>query len=121
MSLAIGNDAPWSLIEWVASGLSAAVLGSAAFAWRLAARLDRTAASLEWQKMELAAVKQANEAAALRLSDRLAQLHDDQCRLREAAAALPTRADLRDMENRLGERIEMLAARIDGLMERGEA
>ena len=120
MSLAFGGDAPWGLIEWVATGLSTAALGSAAFAWRLAARLDRTAASLEWQKAELAAVKQADETAALRLADRLAQLHDDQCRLRESAAALPTRADLRDMEERLGERIEALASRIDGLIERGE-
>jgi hypothetical protein len=121
MSLSLGADPPWGLVEWVATGLSTAVLGSAAFAWRLAARLDRTAASLEWQKTELATVKHANDGAALRLSDRLAQLHDDHCRLRETAAALPTRVDLRDMEERLNERIEALATRIDGLVERGEA
>ena len=120
MSLVLGSDAPWSLFEWVATGLSTAALGSAAFAWRLAARLDRTAAALDWQKIELAAVKHAHDNAALRLSERLTQLHDDQCRLRETAAALPTRADLRDTEERLGERIEALAARIDGVIERGE-
>jgi hypothetical protein len=37
--------------------------------------------------------------------------------LREVAAALPTRTDLRDMEERLGERLTALAARIDGLLE----
>ena len=121
MSFVLGNEAPWGLLEWVATGLSTAVVGSAAFAWRLAARLDRTAAALDWQKAELAAVKHAHDNAALRLSERLTQLHDDQCRLRETAAALPTRADLRDMEERLGERIEALAARIDGIIERGDA
>jgi hypothetical protein len=121
MSIVLGSDAPWSLFEWVATGLSTAALGSAAFAWRLAARPDRTAASLEWQKAELSAVKYAHENAALRLTERLTQLHDDQCRLRETAAALPTRADLRDMEERLSERIETLGARIDGILERGEA
>jgi len=121
MSLVLGTDAPWSLFEWVATGLSTAALGSAAFAWRLAARLDRTAASLEWQKAELAAVKYAHDGATLRLTERMTQLHDDQCRLRETAAALPTRTDLRDMEERLGERIEALAMRIDGILERGDA
>jgi hypothetical protein len=120
MSFVLGNEAPWGLLEWVATGLSTAVLGSAAFVWRLAARLDRTVASLEWQKAELAAVKHAHDGAALRLTERLTQLHDDQCRLRETAAALPTRAELRDMEERLGERFEALAARIDGIIERGE-
>jgi hypothetical protein len=120
MSLVLGNDAPWSLLEWVATGVSTAALGSAAFAWRLAARLDRTAASLEWQKAELATVKQAHDAVAFRLTERLTQLHDDQCRLREAVAALPIRADLRDMEDHLSERIVALAARIDAIIERGE-
>ena len=119
MSVAFGGDTPWGLLEWVATGLSTAVIGSAAFAWRLAARLDTNSAALEWQKAELAAVKQGHDAAASRLADRLAQLLDDQCRLRETAAALPTRADLRDMEERLGERIAALAARIDGIVERG--
>ncbi len=121
MSFVLGSDAPWGLLELVATGLSTAALGSAAFAWRLAARLDRTTVSLEWQKAELAAVKHAHDGAALRLTERLTQLHDDLCRLRETAAALPTRADLRDMEERLGERIEALAARIDGIIGRGEA
>lgn len=120
MSLVLGTDAPWGLLEWVATGLSTAALGSAAFVWRLAARLDRTEASLEWQKAELVVVKHAHDGAALRLTERLTQLHDDHCRMREIAAALPTRADLRDTEERLSERIEALAVRIDGIIERGE-
>ena len=61
----------------------------------------------------MAAAKQANEASALRLADRLTQLYDEHCRLREITATLPTRADLRDMEERLGERMDAFAARID--------
>ena len=112
MSLAIGGDPPWGFVEWLVTGLSTAGLGLGAFLWRLAARLDRNSASLEWQKAELAGAKQTNDATLLRLSDRMTQLHDEHCRLREVAAGLPTRADLRDMEQRLGERIEDVAARV---------
>jgi hypothetical protein len=116
MTLALGSDPPWGFVEWAVTGVSTLALSGAAFVWRLTQRLDRASASIEWQKAELSAAKQTQDAAALRLSDRIAQLHDDLCRLREAAAALPTRVDLRDMEERLGERIESLATRIDGVL-----
>lgn len=109
MSLAWGSDAPWSLL----ASLTTAALGAAGAIWRLALRIDRTSAALASQKSELAATKQAMDASAARLSDRIAQIHDDHCRLREVAAALPTRAELRDMEQRLAERIAALDGRID--------
>ena len=115
MSLALGTDPPWGLIEYLATGVSTVALGALGYVWRLGARVEKVSTAVEWQKAEVAATKQAADAAAMRLSDRLEQHHDDLCRLRETAASLPTRADMRDMEERLGERIATLAARIDGV------
>jgi hypothetical protein len=116
MTFAIGSDPPWGLVEWTVTGLSTAALGAATFVLRLATKLDRASTAIEWQKAEVAATKQAADAAVSRLSERIAELYQEHCRLREAAAALPTRTDLRDMEERLGERLAALAARIDGLL-----
>jgi hypothetical protein len=55
----------------------------------------------------------ANDSALLRLAERLALLHDDHYRLRETIGALPSRADIHDLELRLGERMESLAVRFD--------
>ena len=113
MSLAFGSEPPWGFVEWGITGLSTLALSASAFIWRLMVRLDRVSLSSDWQKEELGAVKHANEALALRVTERLAQLHDEHCRLREVTAALPTRADLHEMEERIAERIEALAARLD--------
>ena len=113
MSVTIGSEPSWGMVEWMATTLSTVGLGALAFVWRLTARFERASAAVKWQRGELAAAKQASEAADLRLAERLSQLHDEHCRLREIAASLPTRADLRDMEERLGERIDALAARMD--------
>ncbi len=43
----------------------------------------------------------------------MALLHDDHYRLRETIGALPTRGDIHDLEVRLGERMDALAARFD--------
>jgi hypothetical protein len=113
MSLAFGSEPPWGFVEWGITGLTTLALSASAFVWRVITRLDRVSSSVVWQKAELGAVKQANEALALRVAERLAQLHEEHCRLREVTAALPTRADLHEMEERIGERIEALAARLD--------
>jgi|ERR1700722_6125611 hypothetical protein len=113
MSLALGSDPAWGFVEWAVTGLSTLTLSAAAFVWRMTARLDRASSAIEWQRTELVSAKQANDAAALRLADRVAKLQDDQSRLREAVASLPTRADLRDMEERVGARVEALAGRFD--------
>jgi hypothetical protein len=62
----------------------------------------------------------ANEAATLRLSERLAQVHDDHFRMREAIGALPTRGDLRDLEDRVVEQLSALSGRLDRSLERRE-
>ncbi|HLW93718.1 MAG TPA: hypothetical protein VKS78_20780 [Roseiarcus sp.] len=113
MSVMIGSDPPWGLIEALSTALATAGLGASAFVWRLATRFEKASVALEWQKAELTAAKQAGEASNLRLAERLTQLHDEHCRLREITATLPTRGDLRDMEERLIERMDALAARID--------
>jgi hypothetical protein len=113
MSLAFGGDPPWGLVEWAATAVTSTVLAAGAFLWRLAFRLDSACGAIERQRSEIVEVKQAGEVAAQRLAERFLEHHDDHCRLREAVAGLPTRADLRDMEERLGERIEALAARLD--------
>jgi hypothetical protein len=101
------------LIEAVSTALSTAALGAAAFVWRLTSRFERASATIDFQKEELEAAKQASEAAAARLADGLALLHSEHCRLREITATLPTRVDIRDMEDRLAGRIDALTARID--------
>ena len=62
---------------------------------------------------DLDAAQSGNEAALLRLAERLALLHDDHYRLRETIGTLPSRADIHDLEVRLGERLDSLAARFD--------
>jgi hypothetical protein len=49
----------------------------------------------------------------LRMAERFAQLHDDHFRLRETMGAMPTRVDLRDLEERLTVRLTALSERID--------
>jgi hypothetical protein len=44
-------------------------------------------------------------------------LHDEHYRLRETIGALPTRSDLRDLDERIGERLDVLAARLDRFLE----
>jgi hypothetical protein len=47
-------------------------------------------------------------------------MHDDYYRLRETLGGLPNRADLRDLEDHIGERIDALAARFDRALEKRE-
>jgi hypothetical protein len=49
----------------------------------------------------------------LGVASRLTQMHDDHFRLRETIGALPTRSDLRDIGDRLAERLTSLADRLD--------
>jgi hypothetical protein len=62
---------------------------------------------------EIEAMRNANDATMLRLAERFSQLHEDHFRLREAMGAVPTRADLRDLEDRLTLRLSALSDRID--------
>ena len=56
----------------------------------------------------------------LRLAERQAQVHDDNSRIREAVGALPTRSDLRDLEDRLIELLSALSGRVDRSLEKRE-
>jgi hypothetical protein len=49
----------------------------------------------------------------LRLTERLTQIHDEYFLLRETLSGLPTRSDLRDLEDRVVEQLTALAARLD--------
>ena len=65
------------------------------------------------QRHDLDATQSNNELALFRLAERLALLHDDHYRLRETIGALPNRADIHDLELKLGERLDALASQFD--------
>jgi hypothetical protein len=109
--------AAWGLFEWAATGFATLLASVGAFIWRLTLRLQAIEASQALQRHDLDADRQANDATALRLAERLDLLLDDHHRLRESVAVLPTRADLRSLDERLGERFDALAARLDRLLE----
>lgn len=76
-------------------------------------RLQTLEVAVRQHRHELDMAQSANESALFRLAERLALLHDDHYRLRETIGALPNRTDIHDLELRLGERMDSLAARFD--------
>lgn len=117
MGLPAISEPPWGFVEWFVTGISTLAVSAAAFVWRLMARLERMSISIEHQRVDFDTNKEASEAAFIRLSERLAQIHEDHYRLRETISALPSRGDLRDLQDHIGERIETLAARFDRAIE----
>jgi hypothetical protein len=107
------ESAPWSTVEWAITGLSTLLASGAAFLWRLLLRLEKIESAQKRQGGDLDAMRLASDAAVLRLADRFAQLHDDHYRLRETMGALPTRSDLRALEDRLAERLNSVGDRLD--------
>jgi hypothetical protein len=105
------------LLEWAIAGLASFAASAAAFVWGLMTRLHSLEVSARQHRRDLDASQSGNESALLHLAERLALLHDDHHRLRETICALPSRADLHELELRLGERIESLAARFDRALE----
>jgi hypothetical protein len=63
----------------------------------------------------------AYEATMLRLTERLQQVHDDHCRIRETIGSLPSRTELREVEDRIVEQLSILTNRLDRALERREA
>jgi len=118
MSLPTLGEPAWGFVEWTLTGLSTLAASAAAFVWRLMARVERMSLAIDHQRADFDADKQASQTGFARLAESLVQLHEDHCRLRETFAALPSRADLRDVEDRLGERLESLAARFDRALEK---
>ena len=104
---------PWSFLQWAVAGLASIGASAAAFVWRLMTRLHTLEIAVRQNQHDLDVSQSANESALLRLAERLALLHDDHYRLRETIGGLPSRADIHDLEHRLGERMDALAARFD--------
>ena len=117
MSMSSNDGQPWGLLEWGLTSLSTALVSGAAFIWRLLIRIERLESSQKRQRDELDVMRSAGDAAMLRLAERLGQLHEDHFRLREAVGAMPTRGDLRDLEERLTLRLSALSDRIDRVID----
>ena len=121
MSLTPTISAPWSFIQWAVTGIATILISSVAFVWRVATRIDRFEAKLAAQTRFWDAKSSASEAAMLRLAERLGQVHDDHFLVREAMGALPTRIDLRDLEDRVIAQLGALAGRLDRALEKRDA
>ena len=120
MSIVSTMSAPLSFVQWAVTGIATILISSLAFVWRLAIRVDRFESSLATQSRFWEANMSASEAAMLRLAERLAQVHDDHFRIRETMGTLPTRSDLRDLEDRVIEQLAALAVRLDRSFETRE-
>jgi hypothetical protein len=107
------ESSPWGFLQWAVAGLASVGASAAAFVWRLMTRLHTLEVAVRQHQHDLDVSQSANESALLRLAERLALLHDDHYRLRETIGALPSRADIHDLELRLGERLDSLAVRFD--------
>ena len=117
MGLSAVGEPPWSFVEWFVTGTSTLIVSVVAFVWRLMARLEQLSTAVDRQRLDLETQKVEAAGAAAKLSESLAQLHEDHHRLRETISALPNRSDLRDLEVHIGERIEALASRFDRAIE----
>jgi hypothetical protein len=107
----------WGFVEWAVTGLATLLASVGAFVWRLMSRLESIEATLTRARQDLDQTRQAGEAASQRLAERFDQLHDDHFRLRETIGSLPTRADLRSLEEHIAERLEALATRLDRVID----
>lgn len=107
------EDTPWGFLQWAIAGAASLAASAAAFVWRLMTRLHNLEVAVRQHRLDLDMAQSANESALFRLAERLALLHDDHYRLRETISALPSRADIHDLEIRLGERMDSLASRFD--------
>ena len=104
---------PYGFLQWALAALASIGASAVALVWRILTRLHVLEIATRQHQHDLDASQSETESALLRLAERLASLHDDHYRLRETIGALPTRADIRDLELRLGERMESLAIRFD--------
>jgi hypothetical protein len=117
MAMAAGEGQNWSLLQWALTLLITTVVSAIAFVWRLVTRIEKLENGQRRQRDELETLREANDATMLRLAERFAQLHDDHFRLREAMGAMPTRSDLRELEERLAVRLTALSDRIDRVID----
>jgi hypothetical protein len=101
------------MLQWALTLLITTVASGVAFVWRLVIRIEKLETSHVRQRDEFETLRDGYDATMLRLAERFAQLHDDHFRLREAMGAMPTRSDLRELEDRLAVRLTALSDRID--------
>ncbi len=113
MTIAPTENASWGIAQWVITGTATLFASALAFIWRLMLRLEKLEAAQTLQRAHFEAIRSVADNAMLRLAERLERIQDDQSRLREAVGALPTRADLRDLEDRLNEQHAALVTRLD--------
>jgi len=113
MTATPSQDPPWGLLPWATTALASAFASAIAFGWRLASRLERVETAQSLQRAADASLRSSHDAATQRLAERLDLAQNDLARLREILGALPTRADLRDLEARLADQLAGLAARLD--------
>lgn len=108
------NESPsWGVLQWAVTIVFTAVASSAAFVWRLVMRVEKLETGHARHRDELETMRSASDATMLRMAERFEQLHDDHFRLRETMGAMPTRLDLRDLEDRLASRLTAISERID--------
>ncbi len=113
MAIGSGEGQNWGLAQWALTLLVTSIVSGFAFVWRLVMRLEKLETSQSRQRDEFLLLRDASDATMLRLAERFGQLHDDHFRLREAMGAMPTRSDLRELEDRLAVRLTALSDRID--------
>lgn len=113
MSFSSPEAAPLNFVQWIITAVVTALISSIAFIWRLMSRMDKVETTLAAQIGHWESRSAASETALYRLAEHLAQIHDDYFRLRENINGLPTRNDLRDLEDRVIEQLANLAARLD--------
>jgi hypothetical protein len=103
----------WGVLQWGLTVLITGIASSAAFVWRLIMRIEKLESGHARHQDEIETMRSASDATMLRMAERFGQLHDDHFRLRETMGAMPTRTDLRDLEDRLAVRLTALSERID--------
>jgi hypothetical protein len=113
MPVSSSDGDPWGILQWGLTILITAIASSAAFVWRLMMRIDKLENGHARHQDEIETMRSASDATMLRMAERFGQLHDDHFRLRETMGAMPTRTDLRDLEDRLAVRLTALSERID--------
>lgn len=116
MTIAPTENAPWGVVQWLATGSVTLLASGLAFIWRLMLRLEKLEIAHTTQRAHFEASRAAGDSAILRLAERMDRIQDDHARVREAVGALPTRADLRDLEDRLIEQLVLLGARLDRIV-----
>ena len=121
MSITASDSTPWGLIQWILTGLTTATVSAIAFVWRLARRVDSVESAFEAHSRVCDSTSKANEAAMLRLAERLEQVHEDHFRTRETIGSLPSRNELREVEDRIVEQLSILTGRLDRALERRDS